>query len=59
MHRNSTYTHDKAKKLGYTKKMWDKDKEPKLCDEWWKDLTGEQQQAATILGFDQKTWDKS
>jgi hypothetical protein len=32
-----------AKKLGYTKKHWDKDKEPKECDEEWKDLTPEQQ----------------
>ena len=47
-----------AAKLGFTKKLWDKDKEPDACDEYWKDLTPEQQEAATKLGYTQETWDK-
>lgn len=48
-----------AKVLGYTKKLWDKDKDPDACDEYWKDLTKEQQEAAKKLGYDQKMWDAS
>ena len=48
-----------AKLLGYTKKLWDNDKEPKECDEYWKDLSKEQQEAATKLGYNQKMWDAS
>lgn len=33
-----------AMKLGYTKKLWDGDKTPSECDEYWKDLTAEQQE---------------
>jgi len=32
-----------AEKLGYNKKLWDKDREPPECDEYWEDLTQEQQ----------------
>ena len=48
-----------AKVLGYNKKYWDKDKEPKESDEYWKGLTPEQQAAATKLGYDEKSWDSS
>ncbi|KAL7447504.1 hypothetical protein ACHAXM_011416 [Skeletonema potamos] len=47
-----------AKKLGYTKKMWDGDKEPACCDEYWDDLDEEQRQAAMVLGYDKGSWDK-
>ena len=47
-----------AKKLGYTKKLWDGDKEPEVSDEYWDDLTEEQRQAATVLGYDKDSWDK-
>eukprot|EP00585_Thalassiosira_rotula_P013437 CAMPEP_0196130590 /NCGR_PEP_ID=MMETSP0910-20130528/915_1 /TAXON_ID=49265 /ORGANISM="Thalassiosira rotula, Strain GSO102" /LENGTH=75 /DNA_ID=CAMNT_0041389929 /DNA_START=70 /DNA_END=297 /DNA_ORIENTATION=+ len=47
-----------AKKLGYTKKMWNGDKEPDLCDEYWDDLDEEHQAAAAVLGYDKETWDK-
>ncbi|KAK1741120.1 hypothetical protein QTG54_008372 [Skeletonema marinoi] len=47
-----------AKKLGYTKKMWNGDKEPDCCDEYWDDLDEDQRQAATVLGYDKESWDK-
>ena len=46
-----------AEKLGYTKKIWDSDGEPDECDEYWKDLTAEQQAAAKVLGYTAATWD--
>lgn len=46
-----------AKKLGYTKKMWDNDKEPDCCDEYWDDLDEDQREAATVLGYDKESWD--
>jgi hypothetical protein len=48
-----------AKLLGYTKALWDKDKEPSECDKYWRKLTNAQQEAATKLGYDQKAWDAS
>lgn len=33
-----------AAKLGYNQKYWDRDKQPKESDEYWKDLTPEQQE---------------
>jgi len=46
-----------AELLGYTKKMWDHDKEPKLVkDSDWDDLTKEQQAAATVLGYTAGNW---
>lgn len=47
-----------AKKLGYNKKMWNGDKEPDACDEYWDDLDEDQRQAATVLGYDKESWDK-
>eukprot|EP00536_Pseudo-nitzschia_multiseries_P010432 jgi/Psemu1/203252/e_gw1.318.5.1 len=44
--------------LGYTKKLWDKDKEPDCMDEDWKDLTPTQQAAAAKLGYDEKSWNE-
>ena len=38
--------------------MWDEDEEPDECDEYWKDLTKEQQEAAAKLGFDEESWNK-
>eukprot|EP00579_Thalassiosira_antarctica_P005086 CAMPEP_0201882402 /NCGR_PEP_ID=MMETSP0902-20130614/13798_1 /ASSEMBLY_ACC=CAM_ASM_000551 /TAXON_ID=420261 /ORGANISM="Thalassiosira antarctica, Strain CCMP982" /LENGTH=68 /DNA_ID=CAMNT_0048410907 /DNA_START=5 /DNA_END=211 /DNA_ORIENTATION=+ len=46
-----------ATKLGYNKKMWDKDKEPECCDEDWEDLNEEQRQAAGVLGYTKESWD--
>ena len=48
-----------ATKLGYNKKLWDKDKTPEICDKYWKDLTAEQQAAAEILGYSVDNWDDS
>lgn len=44
--------------LGYTQEIWDEDEEPDECDEYWKDLTKEQQEAAAKLGFDEESWNK-
>lgn len=44
--------------LGYNQEMWDEDEEPDECDEYWKDLTKEQQEAAAKLGFDEESWNK-
>jgi hypothetical protein len=44
--------------LGYDKKMWDGDKEPKLVeDSDWGDLTEEQKTAAGVLGYSADNWD--
>ncbi len=37
--------------------MWDKDREPDVCDEDWNDLTDEQRAAAEVLGYDAETWE--
>ena len=50
---------DAAKVLGYDKKMWNKDKEPKESDKDWEELSSEQQEAASKLGYDQTSWDSS
>eukprot|EP00547_Thalassionema_nitzschioides_P005166 CAMPEP_0194217008 /NCGR_PEP_ID=MMETSP0156-20130528/20145_1 /TAXON_ID=33649 /ORGANISM="Thalassionema nitzschioides, Strain L26-B" /LENGTH=78 /DNA_ID=CAMNT_0038945917 /DNA_START=127 /DNA_END=363 /DNA_ORIENTATION=+ len=47
-----------AQTLGYTKKMWDKDKSPEgLEDKEWEQLTEEEQKAAGVLGYDESGWD--
>jgi len=46
-----------AKTLGYTKKMWDKGKEPETIDKDWEELIEEEKAAATVLGYDEETWD--
>jgi hypothetical protein len=48
-----------AKLLGYDKEIWDTDDEPSDCDEWWKDLSKEQQEAALKLGYSAESWNKS
>lgn len=52
----STDAKKAAETLGYNKKMWDNDKEPKLCDKYWKELTADQQSAAAVLGYDETKW---
>jgi hypothetical protein len=46
-----------AKILGYTSRMWDNDREPKLSDKDWKELTAAEQEAAEKLGYSQLEWD--
>merc|ERR1712238_472499 len=46
-----------ASVLGYTKKLWNTDKEPNTCDKDWKDLSVDEQQAATRLGYSATLWD--
>ena len=35
----------------YSKRMWNKDKEPKELDVYWNELTPEQQAGAKVLGW--------
>ena len=49
---------DAAMILGYTKSLWDNDKEPDTCDKHWKKLTPEEQEAAKTLGFNEQSWDE-
>jgi hypothetical protein len=46
-----------AELLGYTKFLWDHDKEPEEAEKDWAELTPEQQEAATLLGYDETKWD--
>jgi len=43
--------------LGYTKKMWDKDKEPAITNKDWEELTKEQQKACGVLGYNEANWE--
>ncbi len=44
--------------LGYTKKMWDKDKEPAITNKDWEELTKEQQDAFGVLGYNEQNWEE-
>lgn len=44
--------------LGYTKEIWDKDKDPESFESDWDELTPEEQNAAAVLGYNQLTWDE-
>jgi Sec-independent protein translocase protein TatA len=54
----NTVAKEAAKTLGYTKKMWNEDKEPESSELDWDELTKKQQKAAKKLGYKQKHWDK-
>jgi len=45
----------------YDEKSWDDGKDlcPDFCDEWWKDLTDEQQWASFVFGYDEEIWNNS
>ncbi|KAG7368668.1 MATE efflux family protein [Nitzschia inconspicua] len=43
--------------LGYTKEIWDEDKEPPTCDKSWNALTMEEKRAAQVLGYNKEKWD--
>jgi len=45
------WVRESAEVLGYTRKLWDRDKEPKVCNRDWKDLTDAQKEAAERLGY--------
>eukprot|EP00548_Thalassiothrix_antarctica_P004677 CAMPEP_0194145752 /NCGR_PEP_ID=MMETSP0152-20130528/18812_1 /TAXON_ID=1049557 /ORGANISM="Thalassiothrix antarctica, Strain L6-D1" /LENGTH=75 /DNA_ID=CAMNT_0038846087 /DNA_START=76 /DNA_END=303 /DNA_ORIENTATION=- len=48
-----------AETLGYTKKLWNGDKEPQIMkDSDWGDLTEEHQAAAKVLGYNEKNWEE-
>lgn len=42
--------------VGYTKQLWNHNKEPKEAEKSWQELTTEQQAAANVLGYDQENW---
>jgi hypothetical protein len=43
--------------LGYNKKKWDSGKDGDYDDYDWEELDEEQKKAATVLGYDEATWD--
>ena len=47
-----------AEMFGYDQDSWDNDEEkcPKWCNEWWADLTEEQQWAASVFGYNEDRW---
>lgn len=48
-----------AEALGFTKQMWDNNKEPKSCNKAWAKLTPEQQAGARAIGETALSWDDS
>ena len=46
-----------AKGIGYNRKIWNKDKEPKSFDLDWEDLDGAQKKAAKRLGYNSASWE--
>jgi hypothetical protein len=52
---------DAAAVYDYDEKSWDDGKDlcPDFCDEWWKDLTDEQQWASFVFGYDEEIWNNS
>jgi hypothetical protein len=51
------WVREAAEGIGYTKKLWNRDKEPAVCEMDWKDLTDSQREAAKRLGYTRQTWD--
>lgn len=51
------WVREAAEAIGYTKKLWNKDKEPAVCEMDWKELTEFQQEAAKRLGYTRQLWD--
>lgn len=47
-----------AETLGYNKKKWDGDKGVQYDDYDWTELPEEVKKAATVLGYDETTWDQ-
>mmetsp|Transcript_5832 Transcript_5832/g.10112 ORF Transcript_5832/g.10112 Transcript_5832/m.10112 type:complete len:89 (-) Transcript_5832:311-577(-) len=48
-----------AELLGWTKELWDTDKETDISNENdWDDLTDEQKKAAGEIGYVKETWDR-
>jgi len=43
--------------LGYEKKTWDSGAKTDAEDSDWNELTDEQKKAATVLGYDEASWD--
>jgi len=50
------WVREAATEIGYTKKLWDKDKEPSTCEKDWEELTQSQKEAAIHLGYTSKLW---
>jgi hypothetical protein len=48
-----------ARKLGYTPRKWDSNKEPTIFFQDWQDLAKEIQEAALSIGYTQETWDSN
>jgi len=52
------WVREAAEAIGYTKKLWNRDKEPDACEMDWENLNVSQQEAAKRLGYTQKVWDE-
>ena len=44
--------------MGFNKKKWDGDKGVQYDDYDWRELPEEVKKAATVLGYDETTWDQ-
>mmetsp|Transcript_25851 Transcript_25851/g.39622 ORF Transcript_25851/g.39622 Transcript_25851/m.39622 type:complete len:599 (-) Transcript_25851:343-2139(-) len=51
------WVREAAEAIGYTKKLWNRDKEPDVCEMDWEDLNASQQEAAKRLGYSQQVWE--
>eukprot|EP00537_Pseudo-nitzschia_pungens_P017844 CAMPEP_0172409604 /NCGR_PEP_ID=MMETSP1061-20121228/76451_1 /TAXON_ID=37318 /ORGANISM="Pseudo-nitzschia pungens, Strain cf. pungens" /LENGTH=671 /DNA_ID=CAMNT_0013145763 /DNA_START=10 /DNA_END=2025 /DNA_ORIENTATION=+ len=51
------WVREAASMLGYSKKLWDRDKEPLTCEKDWEELTPSEKDAATRLGYTKELWD--
>jgi len=51
------WVRESAKTIGYTKKLWNKDKEPTICEKDWEELNDSQREAAQRLGYTKRIWD--
>ena len=47
-----------AMKLGYTKKLWNRDEVPLVAKKVWEELTLEERAAAKDLNYDEDTWNE-
>jgi len=50
------WVREAASVLGYTKTLWDNDKEPSTCNKDWNGLSIPEQEAATSLGYNADVW---
>ena len=47
-----------AKTLGYTRRRWENDQDPKQMSREWSGLSSKQQSAAVTMGYNERTWNQ-